>query len=373
MPDEVKASGTTNPEAGTSVEVEANCSVLWGAAHQFAYLRLSENLEPNTSEVDLLDCYYTRARRIAATYARMYLEQEEGFDKSKKGRFYWMALGAFASKTVACLLDNCQIKRTFDTGRHIWDKELVVISEGLGLGNLWLFMDVSIWHWAYANMPQHYFEGMNCEAQRNATELPKDGPLETVTQNLEWAKYALEKINDLKPTDYMTQGMKLVEEIEEMDKDKAGIPEKQFEHLAAVANHEQLAILQPLIYDHSVFAKWIKKQRNNWFYNSISPAYELVFSASCDEEDDRLKSEAPDDMRLEEAGTLEDAKQDNPKTRMGWIGQAAEQFHNLMQGIDDPTTTKKMEAELLKIASWVDEPDFSEHCISVATVSGFFK
>jgi hypothetical protein len=32
-----------------------------------------------------------------------------------------------------------------------------------------------------------------------------------------------------------------------------------------------------------------------------------------------------------------------------------------------------MEAELLKIASWVDEPDFSKSCISVSTVSGAFK
>jgi len=368
MNDEVTASGVTNAEPGTYVEVKANCSVLWGAAHQFAYLRLSENLKPNMTEVDLLDCYSTRAKRIAGTYAQFYLEKEQGCDEAKKGRFYWMALGAFASKTVACLLDRCQIKRTFDMGRHVWDEELVVISEGLGLGNLWLFMDVSVWHWAYANMPQHYFKGDNCEAQRDAQKLPKEGVFETVTQNLEWADYALGKINDLKPTSYITEGMKLVEKIEEMDEGDKLRSNVQLKHLQAIANHEQLSILQKLIYDHPIFAKWIKKQRNNWFYNLMSPAYELVFSADCDTEDESLKSKAPDDMKLEEAGTLEDAKDDHPKTRMGWIGKAAEQFHDLMQKRKDD-----MERELSTISSWVNEPDFSDSCISVSSVSGAFK
>ena len=46
-------------------------------------------------------------RLLAAIYARFYLEQEEGGDPAKKGRFYWMALGTFASKTVACSWSLC--------------------------------------------------------------------------------------------------------------------------------------------------------------------------------------------------------------------------------------------------------------------------
>ncbi|MEM6406046.1 MAG: hypothetical protein AAF669_05595, partial [Pseudomonadota bacterium] len=322
--------------------------------------------------ISLLDCYYTRARRIAATYARFYLETEEGCDPAKKGRFYWMALGAFASKTVACLLDSWQVKRTFDTGRHLWDEELAVISEGLGLGNLWLFMDISAWHWLYANHPRHFFQGDRCANARDARTLPGNsdgtGVKKTVTETLEWADYALTRINDFKPTKYILQGMKLVEEIEAMSAGDEHRPDRQMDHLRAIAEHEQLAILQPLIYDHPIFAKWIRKQRENWLYNLISPTYQLVFSAGCETENTVLKSEAPDGMELEVAGSLEDAKQDNPQTRMGWIGQAADDFHGLMQ-----TEKSYMERELHKIAAWVDEPDFSADCISVARVAGSFK
>ncbi|WP_111640711.1 DUF2515 family protein [Marinimicrobium alkaliphilum] len=60
-----------------------------------------------------------RARRIAATYARFYLETEDGGDPSKLGRCYWMALGTFASKTVACLLDTWQLNASY--AEHFFD------------------------------------------------------------------------------------------------------------------------------------------------------------------------------------------------------------------------------------------------------------
>ncbi len=366
------AEGTTNETPDSYVTVTSDCQIRWGQAHQFAYTRLGETLDNRTQTFDLLDCYYTRARRIAATYARFYLETEEGCDETKKGRFYWMALGAFASKTVACLLDSCQIKRSFDTGRHIWNRELAVISEGLGLGNLWLFMDVSVWHWFYANYPDHYFCGDNCESQRDAQTLPNNsdgtGVKTTVTETLEWSGYALGKIDDFKPKEYITRGMRLVEEIEAMPASHRQRPDKQMEHLKEIAKHEQLSILQPLIYDHPVFARWIRNQRNNLLYNFLSPDYQLVLAADCTAENEALVSEAPEDMALEVPGALEDAGQDSPKTRMGWIGQAAKKFHTLMQ-----IQQTYMERELQKMAAWVDEPDFSDRCISVAYVAGSFR
>lgn len=430
MNDKVTASGTTNAEPGTSIDVTAGCSLIWGAAHQFAYIRLSENWKPGSKEVDLLDCYNTRARRIAATYARIYLETEDGkgFDPDKKGRFYWMALGAFASKTVACLLDEGAIELSFAVGKlikdirqeiaensdlavmpHIillnqtldeilsWLDDMVVISEGLGLGNLWLFMDVAVWHWAYANHPNNYFEGMKCEPLRDATKLPKGGVYETVNNHLEWASYALGKINHLQSTDYIREGMGLVEQIEEELDDEKYI-DLQMEHLQAIANHEQLAILQPLIYDHPDFKKWlviervVKKILRNLesVFQSLSlplkvndslaelirkiinlfPKYELVFSAGCSTDKPDLKSTAPEDIKVEIPGTLADATHESPKTRLGWIGQAAGKFHGHMK---HPIRRKYMENELQSIASWVNEPDFSETCISVEKVSGAFK
>ncbi|WP_157451420.1 DUF2515 family protein [Caldimonas taiwanensis] len=50
-----------------------------------------------------------RARRLAAIYARFYPELEDGGKPQWKGRFYWMALGAFASKTVACSLEMVRV------------------------------------------------------------------------------------------------------------------------------------------------------------------------------------------------------------------------------------------------------------------------
>ena len=42
-----------------------------------------------------------RAKTIAGIYARFYLEQEKYGNPKLMGRYYWMGLGAFASKTVA--------------------------------------------------------------------------------------------------------------------------------------------------------------------------------------------------------------------------------------------------------------------------------
>lgn len=407
--------GTTNTRKGSVQEAQYACNLYWSQAHIFSLKRMSESIGDN--KYDLLDCYQTRARRIAATYARFYLELEDGCDPSKKGRFYWMALGAFASKTVACLLDSWPVKGSFIGGilveaissegdtsppppptvnHQIYEStdvlkrqpeiqqvftadDLLVISEGLGLGNLWLFLDVATWHWAYANHPEDYFQGMNCATQRNAQELLNaaegHGIKKAITQDLEWAEYALSKINNLQSTGYIHEGMQLVTDIENSTsrRIKRGL---QMDHLKAVANHEQLEILQKLIYNHPLFAKMVKLQREGVFNTALersilsllSPAYELVFASACSVDDPNLKSVAPKGVQLEVAGTLADAEQDNPKTRMGWIGKAAKKFHKLMQEKE-----QYMEREMSAIAGWVGEADFSETCISVHTVSNAFK
>jgi len=367
------ATGTTNDETGSTVDVEADCGILWSAAQQFAYLRLSEELTDNgeTLEVDLLDSYYARAQRIAATYARLYLETEEGGDPSKKGRYYWMAFGAFASKTVGCLLDHLSVKATYLTGTVVdkaFDKvddginyfregksqlhsvDYNIISEGLGLGNFWLFMDVAPWHWLNNNYEDHLFDGMGCIHKRDVQKYA-DIPKEVTTQNLQWAEYSVSKINDLKANHYVLEGMRLVKEIEnERDpKEKAGT---QMEHLVAIANHEQEMILQKLLYNNSDFTFWIKRQRNVLPLKWVSPTYQLVLTHECETNDEALKSVAPDDVEVEILGSLSDGA--DSKTRMGWIGQAAEKFHGLMQ---DPIQGLGMEEDIKTIAGWVNKQD----------------
>ncbi|WP_026285456.1 hypothetical protein [Thiomonas sp. FB-6] len=50
--------------------------------------------------------YATRARLIARAYACMFLEDFEHGNPKRQGRFYWAGLAAFASKQVACTLEN---------------------------------------------------------------------------------------------------------------------------------------------------------------------------------------------------------------------------------------------------------------------------
>lgn len=97
----------TDTTPNSRVDVARDRSTMWSIAQQFSYLRLGDETAPFKSK--LVKDYAVRARRIAATYSRFYLEQEDGCEQAKKGRFYWAALAAFASKTVACTLETWQL------------------------------------------------------------------------------------------------------------------------------------------------------------------------------------------------------------------------------------------------------------------------
>ena len=122
-----------------------------------------------------------------------------------------------------------------------------------------------------------------------------------------------------------------------------------------IANHEQLKILQPLIYDDGNMQYWLKAQRllENKITGFIIPDLELVFTSDCSLDMGKVKnrhsaqhapmptekelvSKAPEDMKLEVA-----------KERMKWIGKAAEQFHGLMGKYPD-----FMDLELQTMAKW---------------------
>jgi len=124
--DPTTVTATTNTTPQSCVSVQCDCNTMWSLVQQFSYLRLAD--ETGDFKSKLVKDYAVRARRIAATYARFYLEQEKGCDSAKKGRFYWMALGAFASKTVACTLEAWQVR----TQATLVSKKT---KEGLGKGN----------------------------------------------------------------------------------------------------------------------------------------------------------------------------------------------------------------------------------------------
>ena len=341
MPDSVLET-MTNTTPKSCVQVNCSCDTMWSLAQQFSYLRLSTPSGDFKSKI--VNNYAVRARRIAGTYARFYLETEDAGNAKHKGRYYWMALGAFASKTVACTLELGLV--------HYSAKVVSTMKEGLGKGNYWLFSDISGWHWYYSNHPSTF---KTCIDSRNSETYVTQ--VKAQVKKLPWNATALPKIKNLQVSKEIKLAFEKVIEFE-------GAPEKrqpaiQMAHLLAVADHEQGVILQPLIYDDPFFAAGVKAQRaaNSelgsveqyvpiWrdvrkIVQSVAPDLELVFSSACETKDANLKSVAPKETKLEEF-----------KSRMNWISDAAKQFHKLMQD-----KTAYMEGEIRTMASWYDMAD----------------
>jgi hypothetical protein len=242
-----------------------------------------------------------------------------------------MALGAFASKTVACLLDSWQLNSMYIAFK--------TIPRGLGQGNLWLYTDIAASHWFYNHYPENFQQGMMCGVNRDVEQLEE--PVKTITYDLPWADESIGTIHNFKPSKDILEGFKLVKKVED-EKNDNKTSKHQLAQLMAIAEHEQGAVLQPLIYDNPDFAGWAKLQRSKWI-KWMSPTYQLTFTHACDIDDPELKSVAPDEMIVEDL-----------TSRMKWIGDAAEVFHDLMDRKKDYMTQ-----ELQTIASWVNTPDAS--------------
>lgn len=78
----------------------------WEVQQQEAMMRVSNLQDKRKNLYKLEPGYEARARRIASVYAKIYLEQENHGNKDLIGRYYWMGLGAFASKTVAAIFKH---------------------------------------------------------------------------------------------------------------------------------------------------------------------------------------------------------------------------------------------------------------------------
>lgn len=318
---------TTNQNQNSCTTVDFNCDHMWSMAQQFAYARLCDKKD---NKIVLTAMYSSRARRIAATYARFYLETEVGGNPKLKGRYYWMALGAFASKTVACSLEDFRVSGS---------SGFSVVSERLGKGNFWLFMDVAGWHWYWSNYQSSF---NTCQPLRNSKNCVTE--VKAILDKLPWSADALSEIKHFKSNPNIEEGMRLVKKFEDTN-DRTKRPFIQYDHLIAIANHEQGNVLQPLIYNNSTFKGWLIAQRNiplKW----ISPTLKIVFAHTCKTDQSQLESIAPDDTILEDFNS-----------RMKWITSVAGQFHNLMQGTYRNSDITYMDSELKTIAGWVGYKD----------------
>ncbi|MEO7496725.1 MAG: hypothetical protein ABIT83_20560 [Massilia sp.] len=223
---------TTNPQENSCVDIDCKCEDIWSMAQEFSTARLG-TVDEN-KKTKLISDYGVRARRIAATYARFYLETEVGGDPTKIGRYYWMALGAFASKTVACTLESYRVE-----AMSIFTK---TVTEGLGKGNFWLFCDVSGWHWYNSIYPASFEK---CLTKRDSRTYVK--PVQEHMKKLPWNAAALPAIENFTKTRYVEEAFSHIKCIETSSNQKRA--SFQLLHLIAFAKHEQEIILQPLIYD----------------------------------------------------------------------------------------------------------------------------
>lgn len=315
----------TNEKGQSCVDAVCDCNTMWSIVQQMATSRLSDHTGPFKHR--LIKNYAVRARRIAATYARFYLEQEDGGNPRRKGRFYWMALGAFASKTVACTLESWQVR----TQAYVVSERT---KEGLGKGNFWLFCDISGWHWYYSKFQGSFDQCIN--SRNTNSYVPA---LKAEVAKLPWSKEALPKIKYLQVSTEILSAFRKVKAYELAGTRKAK-DALQMGHLLDVANHEQGVILQPLIYDDKDFSFWVELQRN-WLVRRASPDLELVFSHACQTKEPDHKSVAPSETHLESFAS-----------RMAWIKSAAGQFDKLMKKKE-----AYMEAQLRTMAGWVNQPD----------------
>lgn len=387
--DNLKVTGTTDPDPNTCVDAQCNCNIIWSLAQQFSMRQIVTNArthdhmpdyregEAHVSGAQLEKQAPTfvsdpevRARRIAAAYARVFLEEFHLGDKSKIGRFYWLALGAFASKQVAATLALWQVRYA---GR--WTE----LRAGLGRGNLWLFNDVLAWFYAYAAGSDTFDKCVHARDSRNfvaqvATNFTRQL---AYADSIDKIPYEIDgetgkkkdKLGYLKCTQIIIDGFAQVKEWEGCEDKKK--PAIAFAHLISIAQHEQGEVLQGLIYDDPKFAKWLKIQRgalatsddtaiNNSMdamgrgmsdgsdialspvIRALVPNLQLVLTSDDKTENIEFRSDAPDRLVLEDY-----------QKRMDWIMGAAKKFHGLMQGVRSGV----MMNHLTEIKSWGDRPE----------------
>jgi len=330
---------TTNTQKNSIQTHSVACEALWALGQQRAIKLLSNEKEcpVKGKSTELITDYSARAGRIAAAYARFYLELEPGCDPKLKGRFYWMGLAAFASKQVKCGLDfiktasyifvdynSPQAKAVVETAKT----PLKIGKNSLGKGNFWLFQDIYVWHWFYAN---HTALFKSCISERDTDSYPNQ--FKATINSLPWATESLPAINNLKKTEFMQRGFADIETLETTNNENQS-RKLQLSSLMSIADHEQRKILQPLIYNDLSFELLLDTQKIMEVIPG-TPKRLASFSDACDVEDQKLKVE----MQTGELYSESD--------RMKFISEIAQQYHILMGEQLD-----YMEDKIAAISNW---------------------
>ena len=357
----------TNQTPNSCNSERCSCTTFWSLLQQTSYVKLSNRVEGNRYHLE--PWCEQRARRIAAIYARIYLETEKelGGNPRLKGRFYWMGLGAFASKMVAATFDawltrtgyqsNKLVASLFDAPKsvHIFAK-----------GNLWLFMDVAPWHWAWAISPASFDQ---CKGSRDAGHYVE--PVRRAINALPWASTALPGVKGFKLTKEVREAFEALPRIEKLkpyNKDALGL---QIDHLKKIAVQEQQNILQNICWNHPWMQKGASAQRF-WgrpktfirFHSSYEEEPYAVYLQNVKKYGDAGESfnrhgMPPPQAEKAKYRLVEDPfsyaptnmKAEEYDSRMKWILDVADKYHNLMS---DPNSRDYVEGHLRIIATWVN-------------------
>ncbi|OSI35834.1 DUF2515 family protein [Neisseria dumasiana] len=337
----------TNQTPESCAASQCGCPTFWSLLQQKSYVLLSNQTVKNQYHLEAW--YEQRARRIAAVYARIYLETDKdmGANPRLKGRFYWMGLGAFASKTVAATFDSW-LTRTGYQGNKVTanfldaPKSVHIFAKG----NLWLFMDVAPWHWAWAVSPGSF---ELCKGSRNADSYVS--PVKKALNALPWASTALPGVRGFRLTKEIRDAFALLPEIEKQKPfSSEKIKKDQFTHLKIIAVQEQKNILQGICWNHPWMQSGARAQR---FWRK--PKTFIRFHSNYDEEMNGLFGKSD----KERYGLPEDPFSYAPKnmkaeeydSRMDWILAVAKKYHNLMI---DPNGNSYVEGHLRNIAGWIN-------------------
>ena len=359
----VQAETETDTKACTYEQVE--CPKWWDMWQQYAYMQLSSASQNGQTAV-FSPSPIKRATTIAGIYARFYLEQEKYGNPKLMGRYYWMGLGAFASKTVAF---------SFSAWQSHFANEATRI---LAAGNFWLFMDVSPWHWGYNQCEQSFNK---CFEKRDYSNLAKVQP-KVATAIQQFISFfgepeALKEIGYFKTRKgaYLMKSFEYLQEVEMlMKKKQTGSQDKlidekirqaQFKHLIELANHEQRIVLQPLCWNKPKLRSAMKWMR---FVSAVAPDLKLVLTERQNSQDSRFVSTPLDKEVLEKMPRTkqrpnsvnqhiqyipsgpEPFKVENVEHRMIWITEAARKYHRLMK--EQP---EKIHASLKALAGWYSD------------------
>lgn len=272
-------SSVTNANEETNKEAKCDCLRYWELLQQEAILKLSNERNSSTNLYKFEMGYEARARRIAAVYADFFLEKDKrlGANEKYRGRYYWMGLGAFASKTVATIYPNLSTAMAYYLSDKVDEHDLQVSDDNslveMGLtdnkspeddpellnfsnmidlfaaGNLWLYMDIAPWYYHWSTSKESFED---CLEDRDVSQYQK------VTRSMTKIPWfdQLGKANHLKVTKEVKAAFAIMPKIEEVfDKYEGNIDEQYkqagddlLKHLVHLAWHEQGNILQELVW-----------------------------------------------------------------------------------------------------------------------------